>query len=321
MSKWTNEEEELVKNANEQARLDGTQSGVYTKLSEQIPHSADSIRKHAMDKLNLFNVKPNIQSNAKLIENKQEMESLEKEIENIKVLNLDNYANKLNQSKITSNKLFVCGDFHFPYYNRKTLRTLINTGKGSDLLIAGDLLDWSSLASQKKRNDINEGTEDILKGLRHLIQLLLDNFNIIYLMPGNHDFRIEVMSEGKLSWKMLFIEFLDAFPERFKIIDFPRVEVNDTWLVLHPDTYRNIPGSVARSFSEITGKNVVCGHSHTTCESDAKNGKFAIDIGGCVDEELIAYRYYTCKPYGEWRNGFVIIEGEKYKLFIEENDF
>lgn len=321
MSKWTKEEDELITECIQAAISGGQTMGVYTQLAQMVKHSADSIRKHAMDDLKLPNVKNNIQSNARLIAAKLQLDNIDDDLKNVKDLALTNFGKKYKAFKVISKKIIISGDFHFPYYKRSTLRFLIRNGVGCDLLIAGDFMDWSSLATQKKRLDVNESNEAILIGLRRLMKFLLDHFKIIYLMPGNHDFRLEVMSEGKLSWKMLFIEFMDLYPDRFKIIDFPRVELNEEWVVLHPDTYRKVPGSVARSFAEIEMKNIICGHSHTTCQAQASNGKYAFDIGGCVDGDLVAYRWYTCKPYGEWKNGFIKLENGKFQLFTEGNDF
>jgi len=321
MSKWTENDNLIIVKCLNEANEDGRTMGVYPEIARLINHSAESIRKHAMNDLHLPNIKNNIQSDARLIQHKLQLDNIDDDLKNIKDLALTNFREKYKAFQVVSKKIIVCGDFHFPYYNRSTLRFLIRNGVGCDLLIAGDFMDWSSLANQKKRLDVNESSEAILIGMRRLMKLLLEHFNIIYLMPGNHDYRIEVMSEGKLSWKMLFIEFMDLYPDRFKIIDFPRVELNEDWVVLHPDTYRKVPGSVARSFAEIEMKNTICGHSHTTCQAQAENGKYAFDIGGCVDGDLVAYRWYTCKPYGEWKNGFIKLENDKFQLFTEGNNF
>jgi UDP-2,3-diacylglucosamine pyrophosphatase LpxH len=319
--RYTTDEVKYIEEEVEKANLEGKTNKVWKKIGEDLNRSPDAIRKYARNVLNTPNVRNNLQSDARLIETKKDFLEIDNSLKAIKELKLINFHEIYENYSINSNNLTVCGDFHFPYFNRKTLRFLIQTCKGTDLLIAGDLFDWSCLASQKKRNDANEGNMEILVNLRRFIKILLRYFKRIWIMPGNHDFRLEVLSEGKLSWAMLLTEFIDEYPDRFKILDFPRVQVNEDWVVIHPDTYRVVPGSVSRSFSTIEMKNIICGHSHTTCQSDALNGKYSFDIGGCVDEALIAYRYYTAKPYGLWKNGFITIINNKFKLYTEGNEF
>ena len=321
---YTDEDKKIITDVVNEARYNGTTSGVFTKASKLTGHSAESIRKYARNILKLDNVRPNIQSDAKLIENKIKLDGISKEVEKLSLVNgLPNYEKMYNNSKIISDNITFIGDLHSPYWRRKTIDNLvyITGGKDRDLLIGGDIHDFPMLASQKIRVDIKEDIEEVFIQTSHLIKYFLENYRRVFLLPGNHDKRIEVISQGKLSWKIFFLELLDVYENRLSILDFPRVQINDDWIVHHPDTYSKTPGKVARDFAVIEMKNEICTHSHTTNFSISPNNKLCYDIGGAVDRDLIAYTFYTDKAYPKWTNGFLTLINGTPKLYTQGIDF
>src|SRR5580698_3984216 len=94
-------------------------------------------------------------------------------------------------------KIFIVGDLHFPYHNRKALRKIyeaIKKEKPTHIIQIGDLYDQYSFSRFTKKN-ITTSTTELFRARKaamffwNRIHRLLRNSKNIQLL-GNHDIRL-----------------------------------------------------------------------------------------------------------------------------------
>lgn len=202
----------------------------------------------------------------------------------------------------------ITSDWHIPYYDQglaDEFLLLCQKKHIRKLIIAGDFVDFSSVSFfPGEYYDLNEELQQAEKA----IKILSGFFREIYVIPGNHDFRLARKLDVPLSYQYVLRMFCDAsnvFPTEFDHIDF--VSGGRRWKVCHPKNYSQIKCRVAYQLAGRYECNIVSAHGHFCGVVKSASGKyFCVDSGGMFDKRRIAY-FHRTSTYPDWNQGFVFV--------------
>ena len=105
-----------------------------------------------------------------------------------------------------SDSVLITSDWHIPHYDKEMLSLLLNTAKENntqELIIAGDLLNLDIISRYVNR-DAPVTIDEELREAREVINILLEQFNKITVIPGNHERRIISRLQTPLSFSAFF---------------------------------------------------------------------------------------------------------------------
>lgn len=221
---------------------------------------------------------------------------------------------------MTGRRIAVASDPHVPLFSVEDMNRLIERSRaeGIDtLLMAGDFWNMNALA----RFEPGMGQSDQGKGGeletewrmgRVVMDKLLDTFQEIIVLFGNHDWRfarkLGYTIQFKAAMEMLFTG-LDTGRLRFTNLDhaYVRTALHD-WYIAHPESYTKIPLRNARELADIHDMSVMTAHSHHMAWGYAKNGRhMVVELGGLFDRSKTAYLQRTT-TYPVWVNGWVWLD-------------
>lgn len=182
----------------------------------------------------------------------------------------------------------VCSDLHIPYHDPHALEVLCNTAEQLGihrLIIAGDLVHADSFGRFDSPGPQVQLQQE-LNAAHHVMSALLDHFDDITVIMGNHDQRLErVLSRmqhsdrGQNALDLLrsvlglqdtacAADVAMGVLARFlslpgvKLHSLPDLMLNDTWLVQHPGGVSRVSPSGERKMAAKHRKCIVSGHSH-----------------------------------------------------------
>lgn len=228
-------------------------------------------------------------------------------------LPLDNYA--------------IWCDEHSPYHSEEWInrglymaehfgiRKLINIGDAFDSNFAR----YHFLGPDKDLDDEIFHSEPIVKAFNY--------FDEVYCVKGNHENRLARMTDNILQARHLMELFgVDIARKKFKLSNYDKVYIGDDgkegWLLVHPQSYSQIKGSVARRLAEKFHRNVINTHGHFVDFEYDRSGNFQVyDLGGMFDVRKTAYINLRTTTHPIWNNGFGILRNGKFWHFTEATDW
>ena len=209
----------------------------------------------------------------------------------------------------------ISSDWHVPNYDEDLALNLLATAeeqKINKLIIPGDFLNLDILS---KFVSYPYPLEKELKNARDLLSLLLETFQQILFIPGNHERRIIRKLNTLLPWEL----FTNLITDSKQVLTTPRdylilTTPTGSWRVCHPENYSRTKGSVAVQLADLYHQHIIAGHSHHLGLNISKSGLYvAIDCGGLFDEKKIEYVQGTNLLPG-WNQGYVILDHGKPEL-------
>ncbi|HOL83565.1 MAG TPA: metallophosphoesterase [Caldisericia bacterium] len=255
-----------------------------------------------------------------VIEGRKGIQQFKKVVEDINQIKQVKIFN--DYLKVNSEKVLVFSDVHLPFtdfnFTEKMFDIALNKFKCSDCIIAGDLFDEGIFSDYLHYEKILWQEEKEIT--KKFLSFIVENFEKVYILCGNHDNRI-----------LRKLEFNETYSEIFKTIyyasnlyitDYPFIIVNKDWYVVHPGSYSQISGQVAKKLATKYSKNIISTHGHFTSLGFDISGKFyAIDIGGLVDMNKVEYLHHNITTHPRWIKGFVILINNHPFLFTEKDNF
>lgn len=219
-----------------------------------------------------------------------------------------------------SDSVLITSDWHIPHYDKEMLSLLLNTAKENntqELIIAGDLLNLDIISRYVNR-DAPVTIDEELREAREVINILLEQFNKITVIPGNHERRIISRLQTPLSFSAFFN--MITSDERVKTVENDFILLDTAigiFRVCHPGNYSKVKLSVAVQLADLYHQHIIAGHSHNFGFTFSRSGKFlCFDCGGLFDEDKIEYIKDTT-THPSWEQGFILLkQNEKeIKLF------
>lgn len=213
--------------------------------------------------------------------------------------------------------LITC-DYHSPYHSIEWHNRSLDVAKKRgirNVIIIGDLVDFG-FASFFYTD--NRPTYDMEKDEnKRLIRSFMDNFDKVYLVKGNHEDRLGRMTDGKLQVQVLLeLWTREEWQNRFQYSPYDRAFIGSDWMLVHPKSYSQISGQVAKKLAAIKHMNVINAHGHFLSYGYDMSGKFlAVDMGGMFDVSKIEYKNIKTSTHPEWNNGFGILKDGHFEFF------
>lgn len=205
--------------------------------------------------------------------------------------------------------MVVTSDYQFPFYSPASCWRVTRAAEKydcPDLAIVGDLFDadhFTNLDKVPRGSSFGQDLDDVDK----LFDEFLRVFENIYVMPGNHDWRI-----------MRTLGFQVTFPEvarmlrnskAVKFFSLPQLCVNDRYLLVHPNSYSRKATMVAVDLCVKYRMTVLSAHGHQAgFRYDPSGEDIGMDLGGMFDESRIEYRHAKPTTHGAWNPAFAIIK-------------
>jgi len=223
--------------------------------------------------------------------------------------------------KINSNRIMVWGDSHLPYLNLELAKHMFEIAKIwkiPDCLIAGDFFNQDAFSFFDGRYKYSWEKEK--QKARVFMNHLLLQFNKVYVILGNHDLRILRMLKFQETFKSLMLGI--TISQRVIVTEYPRAEINDDWLCVHPKSYSQISGRVAQKLAGKYHKNFICPHGHFTSYSFDISGDYqCIDIGGLMDYDKTEYVNFSITTHPRWVGGFLVLDKSYPYIFHEKTNW
>lgn len=189
----------------------------------------------------------------------------------------------------------VTADWHLPLTDFDYLDTFIEHARAREikqLVIAGDLLHADALSRfDPKQSDA--GLEVELAAANETMAHVLDQFESVALLQGNHDARLVRALGYKLPFatamKMALYELPPEQLGRLTISPLDHLWITNglrgkkarSFYVAHPTTYSRTPLGGAIKLAAKVGASTLVGHSHHLATGYATNGKHLVaELGG-----------------------------------------
>jgi predicted phosphodiesterase len=211
-------------------------------------------------------------------------------------------------------KIFIVGDLHMPYHNRRALRRIyeaIKNEKPTHIVQIGDLFDQYSFSRFSKKN-ITTSTKELRRARECSNRFWIEckkrsKSALCFQLFGNHDIRLTKRIAEKVpeAYELVKNKLNEIYT--FKGV---RTIYDDTAeLKIHGITFMHGYRSRAGDHMRYNGSNTVVGHSHTgSTIYEQRNGKiiWELNAGYCADErsEPLKYRPQTTS---KWTLGYGLI--------------
>jgi predicted phosphodiesterase len=234
----------------------------------------------------------------------------------------DKFAFNLDKPVVIEDEaVAITADWHVPITDIPYVNTFIERARDegcSTLLIAGDFFNFDAISRFDEHQE-DAGLEKELQAGEYLMRTLLETFENIYYIWGNHDARLHkalgFAIQFKNAMRLVFGSLGNEALERitFSNLDHAWVRQGDgrEWYVCHPQSYNRTPLSTARALAAKMNANVITAHSHHCAIGYATDGERVVaEAGGLFDRHQTAYlQRTTTHPY--WAQGFCILKRDE----------
>ncbi len=226
--------------------------------------------------------------------------------------------------KLPMDDYLITCDYHSPYYSvlwhNRTLAIADKFGV-KKIIIVGDLIDFGFASHYY--SDHKPGIDDESDENRRLVHSLLDAFDEVYLVKGNHEDRLGRQTNGMVQARYLLELWAGRdYGKRFHYSLYDKLTIGNEWLLVHPKSYSIISTKVAKILASKFHKNILNTHGHFLGYGYDISGKYyAADIGGVFDKEKIEYKNIKTTTHPEWVNGFAVLKNGHPYLFDDLTDW
>lgn len=208
----------------------------------------------------------------------------------------------------------VTADWHIPLvdyaYASHFLQHADDLGMKT-LVIGGDFFNHDALSSF----DYKQASADLKTELReanHIMASLVQQFDKIYFLWGNHDARLHKALQYQVSFsqamRMCFGELGEEALSKIHFTNLDHMWVNDSVYICHPKNYSQVPLTTARKLAAKFQAHVITAHSHHAAMGYDVSGKFmCVEAGGLFDADKTAYLQRTT-AFPKWRQGYSFVE-------------
>lgn len=210
-------------------------------------------------------------------------------------------------------------DLHLPLHDKELVEMAIKhalLNKVKRLYLGGDALNlgWASSFIGATDSD-PEDTEREFKVCEDVFRTLLDVYDEIYLIGGNHDQgRWEKIIGGKIGFERMLKMVLGDYVvlnitttgRRYMTVDTP----SGIWRISHQaGKGRKRQLSAVEELASILQQNVAIGHQHYLGQCIERTGKYWSVDGGCMcNESLMEYKNIMDTLHTQWASGFVHLD-------------
>lgn len=211
----------------------------------------------------------------------------------------------------------VISDIEFPDHDVELMAMAMDVGRHlgiKRLIIAGDTFAMDTLSPWSPELPDRPTFVQSLKVGKRVLRTLLGVFDRIEIIMGNHDVRLNRVTNGELHLGMLLQELT---PVQVSCYHFCYL---DDILIAHPKNYSKIPLSVSRELADINRCRVIMGHTHHLCWGYSKGG-YEVAESGCMRDPLrTEYKAMRKTRHPRWNPGFVFVLNGQIHLVPKDAD-
>lgn len=214
--------------------------------------------------------------------------------------------------------VLITADWHIPLYDPEYVNEMIMTAQREGLkhlIVAGDFFNFDSLSQYDPKQE-DAGLERELSEGAAVMRVLMETFDTIYYLWGNHDARLHralgFAIQFREAMKMVFGVLGEDVLNRvvFTNLDHMWVEGDNgvDWYICHPKNYASVPLNNARRLASKFNANVITAHSHHCAVGYGPDGeKVCAEIGGLFDRHKTAYLQRTT-TFPTWQQGYAYLK-------------
>lgn len=215
-------------------------------------------------------------------------------------------------------------DFHVPFHSKEMVRRLLQLSTEHyphirNLVIGGDFFDMGAASFYVHDEAQPISLEEELQVGGNLLYELMQHWDHIYYLSGNHDERIKkklgaAFSSERLIYGALAGRYVSSC--QLHISNYDWMTAGDNWLVGHPSNFSGRGGQVPVDIALIRRTNVIGAHNHRYGIQATACGEFVgIDPGCMTDGSLHWYKERRLNKFNEWVTGFVVVENGFARTF------
>ena len=243
----------------------------------------------------------------------------------------DKFAFNLDKPVVIEDEVVtITADWHVPVTDIPYVNRVIEVSREREsktLLIAGDFFNFDAISRFDEHQE-DAGLEKELAAGEYLMRTLLETFENIYYIWGNHDarlhkalgFAIQFKNAMRLVFGSLGTEALERIT--FSNLDHAWVRQGDgrEWYVCHPQSYNRNPLTTARALAAKMNANVITAHSHHCAIGYATDGeRIVAEAGGLFDRHQTSYLQRTT-THPNWVQGFCILKRDE-PIYLDSPGF
>lgn len=228
----------------------------------------------------------------------------------------DRFNIVLDKPIIHEGSVAISADWHIPLYDPAYANQFIRDSRErglKDLVIAGDFFNFDAL-SQYDPKQQEAGLEGELEEATAVMRVLLETFDRIYFLWGNHDARLHralgFAMQFQQAMKTVFGKLGEECLDRIVFSNLDHMWLKDggtPWYICHPKNYTKVPLSTARQLAPKVNANVITAHSHHCAVGYGPDGeKVVAEAGGLFDREKTAYLQRTT-TFPTWAQGYAFL--------------
>lgn len=221
--------------------------------------------------------------------------------------------------------IIVISDLQVPYHNRRAVDNIATMMReyGFDMLLnVGDDIDapepsrWNKGLAGEYAPTLQRGF-DILRDVHSTFRDALGNKDY-HLSRSNHGDRVETYvrkyAPALHSLRALDIDALAGYSELGITYHRQPFEFLPGWVLMHGDEGGSSvsPGGTALSLTRLTGRSVICGHTHklgaqhvTTGVNGKQQHRWGIEVGHLMDVKKASY---LASGTANWHAGFATLD-------------
>lgn len=224
---------------------------------------------------------------------------------------------------LSDDDVMITADWHIPLYDPAYANEMIETARElnlSKLVVAGDFFNFDALSRFDPKQD-SAGLEAELDEATTVMRILLETFDQVYYLWGNHDARLHRTLGFKMEFKramtMIFDELGKEALDQLVIsnLDHMLIETSVSewpWYICHPQNYAQVPLGTARKLAAKQNAHIITAHAHHFAAGYAPDGKRIIcDAGGLFDKNSTAYLQRST-TYPTWCQGYVYLKDGRF---------
>ena len=227
----------------------------------------------------------------------------------------------LDMMKAEVDKALVISDIHLPCVDWELFENLLRVSKRQGVrtcVVGGDLFD---LALFSRFPDSHaHGPEELTMGQQAAIKffsMLLDQFEKVYVICGNHDFRIFGFTQGKITENQFF-RFMTNISNTEKRVEFSayrHMVLNERTRVVHPNGGGAFYVEGTREAVKYQ-QNILLTHIHKMGWCFDPSGRLmVVGTGALLDPTTQAYVMTIPSGSPMWNTGGVIMQGSRFYLY------
>lgn len=220
--------------------------------------------------------------------------------------------------------VMVTCDWHVPLHDASLANAMVNVALENNikkLIIGGDFFNMESFSHFLPHQPEAEFEREKYEG-NYIMKALLQTFEEIDFIWGNHDFRITRFLGYKhsfvecMKWVLSELDDDEMARIRFSDLDHMYLQTADRrFRICHPRNFSTNPLSVGRDLALKHGCSIITAHSHHLAMGFAKDGRsIVIEGGGLYSPEHTEYIQKTSKHHS-WVPGFTMFKESVPTLF------